>query len=70
MDKLWEEGYLRWRNTYTDIDLEMVFSVLPQVSATTDISELVDLSNRGPIKTDETTSEEFWSNPDSISQRR
>ncbi len=42
----------------------MVFSVLTQVSDTTDVSELENLSNRGSITKDETTSGECWSNPE------
>ncbi len=41
---------MRWRNTYTDINLKMVFYVFSQVSDITDVSESENLSNIGPIK--------------------
>ncbi len=52
------------RNTYTDIDLEMVISVLTQISDTTYISEVEDLPSRRFINKDDTMSEEFWWNPE------
>ncbi len=64
MEKIWKESYMRWRSTHTDIDLELVSCVPTQVNDTTGMNELDTLSNRGPIKTDETTSDECWSNPE------